>query len=373
MSARIPAAVNGKWLAQSPSGTQRYATEVLRACLALRDDPDLTLIVPSDARIPEWAAALPTVRSRLRGTAFEQLALPWLSRRKHLYSMAGPAPLLKRNQTLVMHDAMPFRIPGSYRRTFVLWYLLMYGVLSRTAARVLTVSTFSRAELASVLRVPPRRFEVAPCGADHVVAGAADGYRPPFPAGTFALMVGNLAPHKNVGPATAALGDAGVPVAVVGAAQQVHRRVSVGDRATVVYLGRVDDAHLHRLYADAGVLVAPSRYEGFGIPLVEAGRAGCPAVFALGSAMTEVAGPGGLGFPADDMAECVRLVESVLSDPTLRARLGENARVNAARFTWERTARIVFGEPGDHDDGGQDGRAHHDGAHDDGADDKVDT
>ena len=358
MNARTAAAVNGKWLAQSPSGTQRYATEVLQAYLRLCDHPDLTLIVPKDAAIPEWAAGLHAVRSRLRGTAFEQLALPWLSRRQHLYSMAGPAPLLKRDQTMVMHDAMPFRIPESYRRTFVLWYLLMYGVLSRTAARVLTVSAFSRSELARTLHVPEKRFEVAPCGADHLAPGDAVGYAPPFPTGTFALIVGNLAPHKNVGPATAALGDAGVPVAVVGAAQQVHRRESVDERATVRYLGRVDDAHLDRLYADAGVLVAPSRYEGFGIPVVEAGRAGCPAVYALGSALTEVAGSGGVGFPADDLAECVRLVKAVLADPQWRAQLAERARANAQRFTWERTARTIF-----------DGNA----AHDDAADDKVDT
>lgn len=344
MNGRSAVAVNGKWLAQSPSGTQRYATQVLQAYRRLHPDRAMTLIVPADARIPSWAADLPVVRSRLRGTAFEQLALPWLSRGKHLYSMAGPAPLLKRRQTLVMHDAMPFRIPESYRRTFVLWYLLMYGVLSRTAARVVTVSAFSRAELARTLRVSEQRFDVAPCGADHLVAGDAADYEPPFEPGTFALVVGNLAPHKNVGPATEALGDAGVPVAVVGAAQQVHRQASVGDSANVRYLGRIDDAHLCRLYADAGVLVAPSRYEGFGIPLVEAGRAGCPAVFALGSAMTEVAGPGGLGFPAGDWAECVRSVKAVLSDPALRAQLGEAARLNAEQFTWERTARIIFSD-----------------------------
>lgn len=337
-------AVNGKWLAQSPSGTQRYASQVMEAfCRERRSPVDMVLILPADAPTPAWATDLPVVRSRLRGSLFEQLALPWLSRGRHLYSMAGPAPVLKRNQTVVMHDAMVFRLPESYRRAFVLWYALMYGVLSRTAERVLTVSSFSRDDLAHALHVDAQRFQIAPCGSDHLPPGAADGYAPPFDPGTFALIVGNLAPHKNVGPVAEALADAGVPVAVVGVAQQVHRQATVAEAATLRLLGRVDDAHLQRLYADAGVLVAPSRYEGFGIPLVEAGRAGCPTVFALGSAMTEVAGDGGLGYPADDSAECVRLVKNVLADPALRGRLGERARENAQRFTWARTARVIFG------------------------------
>lgn len=337
------AAVNGKWLAQSPSGTQRYASQVMEALCRENPDPDLVLILPADAPTPPWASHMSVVRSRLRGNLFEQLALPWLSRGRRLYSMAGPAPVLKRNQTVVMHDAMVFHFPQSYRRAFVLWYAVMYGVLSRTAKRVLTVSSFSRHELARTLRVDSTRFQLAPCGSDHLSPGSADGYAPPFDPGTFALIVGNLAPHKNVGPVAAALTDAGVPVAVVGVAQQVHRQATVAEAATLRLLGRVDDAHLQRLYVDAGVLVAPSRYEGFGIPVVEAGRAGCPTVFALGSAMTEVAGAGGLGYPADDTAECVRLVQDVLADPALRCQLGERARENAQRFTWARTAREIFG------------------------------
>ncbi|CAA0128265.1 D-inositol-3-phosphate glycosyltransferase [Mycolicibacterium vanbaalenii] len=339
-----PAAINGKWLAQSASGTQRYASQVMEAFCRLTADRDLLLVLPSDAPTPPWAADFQIARSRLRGNLFEQLALPWLTRGRHLYSMAGPAPLLKRNQTVVMHDAMPFRMPTSYRRTFVLWYLLMYGLLSRTVVRALTVSSFSRTELAQTLHVPEQRFELAPCGSDHLTPGNGAGYVAPFEPGTFALIVGNLAPHKNVGPAAAALVAAGVPVVVVGVAQQVHRQATIADNALLRYIGRIGDDHLHHLYADAGVLVAPSKYEGFGIPVVEAARAGCPSVFALGSAMTEVAGPGGLGFPADNLNECVRLAKSVLADPALRGQLAERGRANAERFTWERTARIIFGD-----------------------------
>ncbi|MGB0878069.1 MAG: glycosyltransferase [Mycobacterium sp.] len=356
----ITECVNGKWLAQAPSGTQRYASQVMESISRTPAARDLLLVLPSDADEPPWAARFPSVRSRCRGILFEQIALPWIARGKRLYSMAGPAPLAKRKQTVVMHDAMPFRFPRTFRPAFVLWYWLMYGLLSRTASRVLTVSTFSRSELAQILRVPESRFELAPCGSDHLAGSRAEpgdspdgdsthGDSPlPFAPGTFALIVGNLAPHKNVEVATTALVDAGLPVVVVGVGQQVFRPTSLTDDSltgggNLELLGRVDDVRLCQLYAAAGVLVAPSRYEGFGIPLVEAGKFGCPAVFALGSAMEDVAGEGGLGFPADDMTECVRLVQRVISDQQLRRQLSEKARVNAERFSWDGTAQAIFG------------------------------
>lgn len=336
--------VNGKWLAQSASGTQRYATEVMRAISTTEIASQVTLILPQDAVQPSWASNFRVVRSRFRGQLFEQLALPWLSRGNHLYSLAGPAPLAKRDQTLVMHDAMPFRQPGTFRPLFVLWYHILYGVLARTAKRVFTVSLFSRTELASALRVSECRFQLAPCGADHVDSEACDAARPelPFAPGSYALIVGNLAPHKNVIAAADALSTAGVSVVVVGGAQHVFREVTVGIRENVCFLGRIDDRQLHRLYGEAGVLVAPSKYEGFGLPIVEAGRFGCPTVYAMGSAMAEVAGEGGLGYPVEDMAKCATLVKQVIHSAELRHNLGNQAKHNATRFSWARVAETIF-------------------------------
>lgn len=340
--------VNGKWLAQSPSGTQRYATQVMRAVSSTPAACHITLVLPKDATAPQWAADFPTVRSRFRGIFFEQVVLPWLTRGKHLYSLCGPAPIVKRDQTLVMHDAIAFRFPGTFHLAFVIWQRLMYTVLSRTAKRVVTVSSFSRAELASVLGVSPERFELAPCGADHIdpkrLTSPAEPL--PFEPGSYALIVGNLAPHKNVNATAAALADAGVPVAVVGGAQHVKhvfRGVQLDGHANVRLLGRVDDQQLQRLYAGAAVLVAPSRYEGFCIPIIEAGKLGCPAVFATGSAMAEVAGDGGLAFDCTDVGQCVVNVKRILAEPALRESLSFRARANTDRFRWEQTAQAIFG------------------------------
>ncbi len=338
------ACVNGKWLAQPASGTQRYATQVMSAISRTAAAPQITLILPKDAELPQWGETFRVKRSRLRGMMFEQIALPWLSRGMHLYSLAGPAPMLKRAQTVVMHDAMPFRFPGTFRLSFVAFYRLMYFLLARTANRVCTVSEFSRGELAAVLRVAETRFTVAPCGADHADPAMIDAHPGlPFPAGRFALIVGNLAPHKNVNAAATALADAEVPLVVVGAAQQIFRGAELEERSSVKFVGRVNDHELAQLYQAAGVLVAPSRYEGFGIPIIEAGKYGCPTVFATGSAMTEVAGDGGIGFDPQNMGDCVDAVRRILADNGLRTDLSARARTNAERYSWTTTAQTLFG------------------------------
>jgi glycosyltransferase involved in cell wall biosynthesis len=340
------ACVNGKWLAQPASGAQRYATEVMRAISGTSAAANISLILPKDAVVPPWATNFRLVRSRFRGVIFEQLALLWHARGKHLYSLAGPAPIAKRNQTLVMHDAALFRCGNTFRQSYVLWYRLMYGVLSHSAKRVLTVSAFSRTELAIALGVPECRFDLAPCAADHVEEIELEpSYTEQWPqlgTGPFALIVGNLVPHKNVAPALAALASADVPVAVVGGEHWVFRGVKLDDHENVYLLGRVDDRQLMGLYAKAAVLVAPSRYEGFCLPIIEAGRLGCPAVYATGSAMTEVAGDAGFGFDPDDMDRCAELVKQIIFDSELRDELGTRARANTERFSWARTAQTIF-------------------------------
>ena len=345
----MTAFVNGKWLAQSPSGTQRYATEVMRVVSSTPAAPQITLVLPDDAVEPPWASSFPIVRSRFRGIFFEQVALPWLTRGKHLYSLSGPAPLFKRDQTFVMHDASPFRFPSTFRLAFRIWHGLIYGVLSRTAKRVLTVSSFSRTELASVLGVPQARFELAPCAADHIEPQPLTTPAEPLPfeRGSYALIVGNLAPHKNVGAAVAALADAGVPVAVVGGAQHVQhvfRGVHLQARDNVCLLDRVEDRQLQQLYAGAAVLVAPSRYRGVLHSDYRGRKAGLPHGVCHRLRDDRSRRRRRPAVRSRRYGSVRRAGQTIISEPALREDLSAKARANADRFSWAQTAQAIFGE-----------------------------
>lgn len=334
--------VNGKWLAQNITGTQRYAGEMVRA-LAEGGRVRLVVHVPAGASVPGWmrSAAVDVRDAPLRGQLFEQVYLPFATRGKLLLNFAGPAPLIKRRQLVTMHDANTFRFRRSYRRAFVAFYAVMYWTLARTARQLVTVSEFSAAELADVLGVSAQRFLVAPCAADSL--STVEPVRPDLAAGCeHYLVVGTLAVHKNLVAPVEALAESGRRTVVVGAAgddQVFSRAQSMDGRAVVA--GRLTDAELAWLYRNSLALVFPSKYEGFGLPPLEAQVMGCPVVCSNAASLPEVCGDGALYFDPDDMNTLIAQLDRLENDSGLVADLRHRGTLNARRFSWAKSADAV--------------------------------
>lgn len=339
--------VNGKWLAQKLTGTQRYATEIVRAVID-SGNTELVVHVPADAEIPDWLYT-PRVeirQSRTTGVVFEQVYLPAATLGALLLNFAGPAPLTKRRQVVTMHDATPFRFPQTFRKAFVAFYLVSYSLLGRSARHLITVSHFSAQELKDVLGIRLEKFVVAGCAAN--VLTSVEAQRPELaPDGPFYLMVGTLAVHKNLPTPVQAVADSGRTIVVVGASgnDQVFSQAS-GISTKAVVAGRLSDAELAWLYRNAQGLIFPSRYEGFGLPPLEAQTLGCPVITSNAASLPEIAGEAALYFDPDDMPGLLAQLDRLETETGLADSLRRRGLTNARRYSWDASARRILDSVG---------------------------
>ena len=340
--------VNGRFATQPVSGVQRYAGEILRAldARAGAGGEDYVLLSPSDA--PD--AGLANIEQQRvggrGGHGWDQLAFARAARGGVALSLAMSGPLLHRRQLVVLHDAAVHRRPGHFSRRYGAGHRwLEHGLAKR--ARIATVSEFSRAELADVLGVDRRAILVAPNGADHargpVDAGACErlGLIPQ----RFFVMIGNLSANKNVAVARRALArvaDKDVRLVVVGAEAGCLAGATDGPSdERVRFVGRLNDAVVAGLLREASALIFASRYEGFGLPLLEAMAGGCPVLASDCDAAIEVCGGAGEHFECEDDSALAALMERALADSEWRARKLAAGFRRALKYRWMDSAAVL--------------------------------
>ena len=346
-------AINGRFLTQGMTGVQRFATEITAAADALAvqgEWPVARVLHPPGAR----DAGLRALRAEPVGTrggqAWEQVDLPRALRGDLLVNLGNTAPILAgARQAVVIHDAGAFDTPESYSFAFRTWYRLLQRRLARGGARLLTVSEFSRGRISAALGVDAASIGVLPEGGEHILRIPADGTvlaRHGLEPARYALVVGNPAAHKNLAALTAAaevLGRHGLTLAVAGAADPaVFRAGGAVAAGAARVLGRVSDAELRALYQNALCLVFPSRYEGFGLPPLEAMTCGCAVVAAHAGAVPEVCASAALYFDPAQPATLAEALDRLVTEDGLRDGLRAAGLERAAAFTWERAARVLL-------------------------------
>ncbi|WP_256354252.1 glycosyltransferase [Variovorax sp. dw_308] len=119
------------------------------------------------------------------------------------------------------------------------------------------------------------------------------------------------------------------------------RAPSAGATASFVLTGFVEDVDLSALYSDALCFVCLSRFEGFGLPPLEAMACGTPVICTDNSSLPEVVGQAGLLFDADDVQGVASAVQQIAASPALRKELAEAGLERAELFSWERCAEII--------------------------------
>ena len=345
--------LNARFLGWKVTGVGRYSREIsVRLLALLSQDPRFhaSAIAPG-MRSAETIDQLgrPPAMSLPMAVLWEQIALPFRARDGFLVNLSNTGPLAVRQQLVVVHDASVFAVPENYSFAFRTWYRIAWYWLLRRARQIVTDSQFSRNELARYCGVAAERIQVVPCGSDHldsVVPDATVLARAGLTPGRYVLAVGTPSRAKNLKTlieAMALLGDSGLQLAIAGEfvplVFHAHRFELPAWART---LGHVTDSELKALYQSALCFAFPSRYEGFGLPPLEAMRCGCPVVSSTAASLPEVCGDAALYADPGDarcLAEHIRLLAS--SEPA-RNSLRSAGLARARLYTWDAAARKLL-------------------------------
>jgi glycosyltransferase involved in cell wall biosynthesis len=224
------------------------------------------------------------------------------------------------------------------------------------ARKVITISTFSSNEIASLYDLPPDRIVVIPCGVSDDFCPRRDPAefselrrRIGLPDATFILFIGGADPRKNHGALVSAFARradelkdhrlvlVGDPVHRFGNMHQTVAQCGVEGR--VLCPGRLPIQDMVRLYSHASLFVFPSLYEGFGMPVIEAMACGAPVVTSNRASLPEVAGDAAVLVNPESDDELAEAMVRLVRDASLRESLRAKGFVRAKQFTWERAAR----------------------------------
>lgn len=259
---------------------------------------------------------------------------------------------------LTVHDLVPLLLPETVSTAFRWQFRAWLSRSLKVADRVICVSEVARDSVLRRFDVDAGKLSVIHHGVDHVDALApadatteawldALGLSQPW-----VLYAGALDARKNVELVLDAVGhlhDGGRRVSLVLAGQRwfgagpIEQRVQAlkARGVDVRPLGYLDERVFYAVMRRAGVFVFPSRYEGFGLPPLEAMHLGVPTIVSTAGSLPEVCGDGAQAVDPDDARGLAARLDALLSSPAERAEWSRRGRLRAAHFRWARTAQLT--------------------------------
>jgi glycosyltransferase involved in cell wall biosynthesis len=312
---------------------------------------------------PNFGNSVINVRKRILWTLF---FLPFRLRSERVDLFHGPAnfelPLFAPCRLVsTVHDLIPLHFPELVSRKFYLLFRSLIGRTLRNSDRVITDSEFSRQDILRRYPVAPEKVVVTPLAPHPRFTARGDNGKDRHICeryglrGRYLLFVGVFEPRKNIPFLVEAFSAyrRGFPegkdfqLAMAGGAGYRGSEIVEGIRRqsldpAVRLLGYVPDEDLPALYRQAELLVFPSRYEGFGLPPLEAMACGTPVLVADTSSLPEIVGSAGRVFPLETPEILAERIAALIAAPETLAAMRDAGLERAATFTWERTAAMTL-------------------------------
>lgn len=261
----------------------------------------------------------------------------------------------KFKKIITICDVTPLLFPEAHGRMNVWHHRFVLPAILKQADHIITISEASKQDIIRCFKVPDNKITVTLLAADNAFRPDPSGIpsdgitQLPRP---YILNVGTLEPRKNLEGllrAFAAARHKGMPhsLVITGARgwgrsplASLVRELALDD--AVIFTGFVEDTDLPHLYGRADFFVYPSLYEGFGLPILEAMSCGTPVITSNVSSMLEVSGDAAILADPRSEAELMTSMLKLAGDGELRCSLRDKGMIQAARFSWERTAHETW-------------------------------
>jgi glycosyltransferase involved in cell wall biosynthesis len=329
--------VNARYQSRRTTGVERYAEEVCRRF-----------------KIPVRSIAPAKNMQGLAGHFWEQVVLPsQIKNNELLWSPANTGPVFVHRQVVTIHDTFTFDHPEWFQPLFGRWYRLLLPRLVKRAARIITVSNYSRKRLMDIFGLAGNQVISIPSGVD------SDWFQPSskleiervrqlyrIPA-QYVLFLGSLDPRKNLTRLFQAwdmVRREYPQITLVVAGRQNYRIHGSGSSSIISglhKLGYVRECDLPALYSGALGFLYPSLCEGFGLQVLEAMACGTPVLAANTGALPEVVGDAGIYVNPYETVEIADGIRRLVSDHDLRESLRECGFLRVQQFPWENTSKEI--------------------------------
>jgi glycosyltransferase involved in cell wall biosynthesis len=356
-------------LPQQPVGAGNYMINLVRALSGQESEFEFAVFLQRSGREqiglepgPRLEYIVVTDRSPAQRLLWEQIAFPRLvvnSGAELLHSLHYTRPYrLNCPSVVTFHDMTFFLFPGLHTRIKRYFFPLAIRMSARRAQALIAVSENTRQDAIRLLGLPPDRITTTPLGVDvdfrpcQIEArrqAVQEKYHLPA---EFILYVGLIEPRKNLPlliRAYKSMLESGREIALVlggrfgwDSGYLIEEISAFGLQDRVHFTGYISREDLPIVYNLASLFVYPTRYEGFGLPVLEALACGTPTITSAVASLPEIAGDAVAWVPPGDEQALAQTMSALLADQAWRQQLAVKGPVQAAQFTWNRTAQLTL-------------------------------
>lgn len=335
--------INGRFLFQKQTGVNRFAYELSKSLVSLRDD--ILFICPHGDIQKEYDVRNFNIVRFGYGKShiWEQLYLPLFCLRytnSTLLNFTGIGPICVSNKIITIHDLAFLVEPSWYSKSYATIYKWLSPISAKTSRYILTVSEFSKSEIIKYLAVNEDKI--------HVIYNAvSDSFIPSIDKkrNDYILAVSTLDPRKNFNRLVEAYDlwheNAMVKLCVVGGQNSIYSDIKCKESSMVDWLGRVDDGQLISLYQNALCFIYPSLYEGFGLPPLEAMACGTPVIVSDIPPHHEVCGEAAIYVNPHD-TNSIREALKQIMNKNKRDDMSQRGLLQTQKFSWGKSAERLM-------------------------------